>query len=1085
MTKIKMDHPPDWYRALTLSERIKMSEGRPQPINGAKPGAARRLQQWRSQAPFATDGYFAQRLGLDGLDENKLAQLLDETAEAMQQRMAQPPAWIVELKEALADTSVRNPFAYKSPSLPESLHDQQAVLFLNAVAPFIHRGCQRLQEGIRTLHAAHTNLPFDPDTVPELLLLNLPRRLLQMINRTLILELNVARLQGVLTGDTSEARFVSFAKRLCQPEVMQALWQEYPVLVRQVMMSVEQWVRCSLEFLGHLCADWQAIQTLFNLEGPPGILTRIEGGAGDQHRQGRSVMMVQFSSGFQVVYKPRSLAVEQHFQELLAWLNAHGQQHPFRTVKVLDRHTHGWVEFIQARPCTTSDEVVRFYERQGGYLALLYAIEATDFHFENLVAAADQPVLVDLESLFHPRVEEHAGQPALMTLAGQKMAYSVLRTGLLPQRVWANEASDGVDISGLGTLDGQLSPYPTLQWDALGTDEMHIARKRIPMTGGSNRPTLNGDPVRLIDHVDAIMNGFTRTYQLLLTHRKGLLADDGPLARFKDDEIRAIMRPTHTYFVLLQESFHPDLLRDALDRDRHFDHLWLGINRLPYLATLIPAEREQLWQGDVPFFATRPGSRHLWTDTGHCVHDFFEESGMHYAYYRLQQLSETDMDQQLWFIRAALATIAETPHRPSGGKYQLPESATAVSQTVLRAAACAIGDQLEAMCLKEAQEVSWIGLTLTNNRYWSLVPLGVDLYSGLPGIALFLAYLGTITGEPRYTQLARDTTATIKNLLKANQAQLTTLGAFNGWGGIIYTWVHLGVLWCQPDLLAEAEEYTHLLTTFIKEDKELDIIGGAAGCIGALLSLYHVTASDPALRAAVQCGDYLISQAHTYGQGIGWLTHEKQDKPLAGFSHGAAGIAWALLELAAVTGHKRFHTAALAAISYERSCFSETARNWPDLRAPEILGLDVDDGRPRFATLWCHGAPGIGLARLRALRHYDAPDIRAEIDMALETTLNQGFGLNHCLCHGDLGNLETILQASLMLDDPQWEAHRRRLTAGIMASSKEHGWLCGSTLSVEEPGLMTGLAGIGYQLLRLAEPGHVPSVLALEPPNLV
>lgn len=293
MTKIKMDHPPDWYRALTLSERIKMSEGRPQPINGAKPGAARRLQQWRSQAPFATDGYFAQRLGLDGLDENKLAQLLDETAEAMQQRMAQPPAWIVELKEALADTSVRNPFAYKSPSLPESLHDQQAVLFLNAVAPFIHRGCQRLQEGIRTLHAAHTNLPFDPDTVPELLLLNLPRRLLQMINRTLILELNVARLQGVLTGDTSEARFVSFAKRLCQPEVMQALWQEYPVLVRQVMMSVEQWVRCSLEFLGHLCADWQAIQTLFNLEGPPGILTRIEGGAGDQHRQGRSVMMAR------------------------------------------------------------------------------------------------------------------------------------------------------------------------------------------------------------------------------------------------------------------------------------------------------------------------------------------------------------------------------------------------------------------------------------------------------------------------------------------------------------------------------------------------------------------------------------------------------------------------------------------------------------------------------------------------------------------------------------------------------------------------------------------------------------------------
>ena len=41
---------------------------------------------------------------------------------------------------------------------------------------------------------------------------------------------------------------------------------------------------------------------------------------------------------------------------------------------------------------------------------------------------------------------------------------------------------------------------------------------------------------------------------------------------------------------------------------------------------------------------------------------------------------------------------------------------------------------------------------------------------------------------------------------------------------------------------------------------------------------------------------------------------------------------------------------------------------------------------------------------------------------------------------------------------------------------------CGTPLGVDSPGLMTGLAGIGYGLLRLAEPARVPSVLTLEPP---
>src|SRR5262249_9181522 len=205
-----------------------------------------------------------------------------------------------------------------------------------------------------------------------------------------------------------------------QRETALALLQENPVLTRQLLLAVANWATASLELLRRLCADWDALQTTFHPAGDPGLLAQVEGGVGDSHRGGRSVLIAKFSSGFQVVYKPKALAVDVHFQELLTWLNERGTHPPFRTLKVLDRGTYGWVEFVAAGGCTSADEVRRFYQRQGGYLALLYALEATDFHFENLIAAGEHPVLIDLEALFHPRLPRLDAAQA-DRLAGDRM----------------------------------------------------------------------------------------------------------------------------------------------------------------------------------------------------------------------------------------------------------------------------------------------------------------------------------------------------------------------------------------------------------------------------------------------------------------------------------------------------------------------------------------------------------------------------------------------------------------------------------------------------------------------------------------
>jgi lantibiotic modifying enzyme len=109
--------------------------------------------------------------------------------------------------------------------------------------------------------------------------------------------------------------------------------------------------------------------------------------------------------------------------------------------------------------------------------------------------------------------------------------------------------------------------------------------------------------------------------------------------------------------------------------------------------------------------------------------------------------------------------------------------------------------------------------------------------------------------------------------------------------------------------------------------------------------------------------------------------------------------------------------------------------------------------------------------------------MRQEIEVALETTRAQGFGYNHSLCHGDLGNLDLLIEAKVRLGRADLQSHINDIAARIVADMRQNGWRCGNPLGVESPGLMTGLAGMGYELLRLAEPTCVPSVLSLAPPK--
>lgn len=1061
-----------WHQALTLTERIAILNNDsdiPSPDSVEITEARSRLLRWRAEPQFETEEVWKDRLALDGIDQEKLELVLALSPEALQ-HLSNELDWLNWLTVGFSQPAT----AYATP--PPGAEE---LFFLDLIQPLVDEACEQLFEGIDQLLAGTQDLPFDLRFIEEILLMNLPGPLLTRLSRTLVLELNIARLQGHLEGETPTERFESFIEKLREPEYALSILSDYPVLTRQLVICLSQWVEVSLEFLGRLCQDWPIIVHQFCHGTDPGKLTDLTAGAGDTHRGGRSVMIAEFESSFRLVYKPKSLAVDRHFQELLVWLNNKGFQPSLRTLEILDCGNYGWVEFIPRAECTSLLEVCRFYSRLGAYLALLYTINASDFHLENLIAMGEHPILIDLETLFNPDFEPFESGDAAAQ-AARAMLNSVLVVGMLPQRLWTQEAYTGIDISGFGGEAGQLSPDRVPQPDALGTDEMRYIRQRMEMSGEANRPVLEGNEVSALDHVEEIIGGFQAMYELLLNHREELLADDGPITSFGNDETRVLLRPTRTYDQLLFESFHPDVLHEALQRDLLFDRLWVVVPDRPFMAKAIASEQYDLRQGDIPVFTTKPSSLAIWNGAGERIEGILLEDGMSISQRRLESLSERDMQRQEWFIRSTLATL--TPYEfgitPTPKvEYQHFNGIADFSTNRLLQFARSAADELVETAIYGQDDVAWLGLEHLGDGIWDLAPIGPGFYSGLAGISFFLAYAGDVFQNNAYTTLARTALNGVLRHTSRFSSELPEIGAFMGWGGVLYTLTHLAVLWGDQELFSAATELVHNINGLVAEDESFAIFEGAAGAILPLLGLYQVTAESYVLETATAAGDHLLATAQTMATGYGWHSPQYGPRPLLGFAHGAAGIAAALTLLGEISGRQRFEKAARQAINYERSLFSADVRNWPDLRH-----VPLEDEPARFLTGWCHGAVGIGLSRLQVRTVLKDPYLAGEIEAALEIVLDRGFGQNHSLCHGDMGSLDLLLAAQGLMGNQQLREQLLQKGATVLDSIDQQGWKCGGPMAVTLPGLMIGVAGIGYQMMRLAKPEHIPSVLLLEKP---
>jgi lantibiotic biosynthesis protein len=411
-------------------------------------------------------------------------------------------------------------------------------------------------------------------------------------------------------------------------------------------------------------------------------------------------------------------------------------------------------------------------------------------------------------------------------------------------------------------------------------------------------------------------------------------------------------------------------------------------------------------------------------------------------------------------------------------------------------AATSVGKKLICDAIWHGSKCNWLGFSSEPDASSPKEPralfgtCGPDIYSGTSGIALFLSQLYLYTREKEFYKTAEGALYHALSGLDYVENQ-NIYGFYTGLSGVAYAALQIGLVLCKEEFINYSLKIIRKLANKKIDDHGIDVIDGNAGSIPTLISLYLFHRKEIFLDLAIHLADELLVCAKKEKIGWSWgnLKFKKRslNRNLTGFAHGACGFAWGLLELYECTKQEKYANAAEEAFRYERYWFNQEEENWPDFH-DSYLGKNHNLEGLTYPIQWCHGAPGIGLTRIRAYQILRNDVYLEETRAAIRTTMKMldnplKYGQdNFSLCHGLAGNSELLIISSQVLNDGSLQEIAEKIgERGIEEfQRKKLAWPCGIPYG-ETPCLMLGLAGIGYFYLRLYNPIKIPPILIIFP----
>lgn len=382
----------------------------------------------------------------------------------------------------------------------------------------------------------------------------------------------------------------------CVNEEIEQLFLAFPVTARLVTEKTMRFIENMNVLFLRVQTDWADLENEF---GCYGEVTGIKGNIGDSHNGAQSVLILTFSSGTKVVYKPRSLAIDNAYKDYLKVLDIR-----VKTPRVIIRDGYGWAECIQYSP---SDDCRPFFFHIGEIMFSVYLSGGCDIHSENVIVYKDSPVVIDCETVFSSLVQ------------GSELGYSVKTTSMLH----AYMKMGGCIFEDKGLLTQFKS------------GDIHLP-----------------DGVLGSEFQDDICAGFESTYLRTMRIPSEELAGTCP------DDVRFLMRHTKNYAFTYQQMLESENLRDGRLYEIAGDRLFLACVDNESFFPIFKSERASLIAGDIPYFYIKGDTKDLYTRGSLIERDYFQCTVSDNLGTRKSHLSESDLKGQLATIREELG---ETP----------------------------------------------------------------------------------------------------------------------------------------------------------------------------------------------------------------------------------------------------------------------------------------------------------------------------------------------------------------------------------------------------------------------------------------
>jgi len=1065
-------------RAATIDELLSDDF---EPLPGQKGDtdlAARRLAAWCRSCASGDWSLFGRRLDRDGWT---IGQALSRFATVRRKASASKPAWIDDA--IWIEAALQSPT--KNTKTIAAFEQTEPCAFEHLFTPVVEQAEALLWSDINARVFDNLN-----ESARACLRLSLLKELSSLstpaIYERFVLARKASGTPPAAAKPQQEAGTSRYDQFVVEMEAggFRRLFEDKPVLLRLIASVTRQWIDTSREFVLRLDADLATIRRAILHVGADSRVAKIEGDLSDPHNSGHSVQIVSFEDGSRIVYKPKDLRLDVAWYALVERLNRAEPPLELKAVRTISRDGYGWTEFIDHAGCADQQGCQRFFRRAGAWLALFHCFAANDMHQENMIAAGDHPVPIDLETILQAPAEEHKAQDPeaqAFDAAMETVANSVMMVGLLP----AYGRSPDNNIFAIGGMTADWNSKTKVKWNNINSDEMRPAKSKEVGKTTPNLPHIDGRYAKFGDYIDDFIAGF-EDYAKFLLHQSRDAKQGGLFDGFTGVPVRKVIRATRFYYMLLQRlknhrtmddgvvwSAQTDFIARLADWEKDSDPLW----------PLQQAERSALVALNVPHFVSPSDGNEIRDATGISIHTE-ATSGMDRARARVQSFDEQDIAWQITVITQNTSSLPRSAGPPARGvELKQPsrsEVAVAPTKEVFVAEADKIAEELSRYAIRRGPGAAWIGLDwLGDSEVFQLVCLGPELYNGVSGIAVFLAAHAAVTGCKSSGELALAGMSHLrKNLRGRNAARMARslgIGGATGLGSIVYALTVMSKSLHDDDLLADAHVAAELFTDdLIAADKQLDVMGGSAGAILGLLRLYRDTQSSDVLKRAIKCGEYLLRQPRVGPEGHrGWSGQGSGPHGLNGMSHGAAGFAYALASLSAATGRDEFAKAASECITFENLSYDAVRSNWPDLRG---------DGEPGWPCQWCHGAPGIGLARIAMTKRggLDSKLLATDIRNALVGVERGWPGPLDTLCCGALGSIEFFCEAGSALGRSDLrELASRRLMSLLEAATSTGDYRWNSGNRQFNLGLFRGLAGVGYTSLRQVD-GSLPNVIIWE-----